>query len=84
MITQDKIFVFQKYSGSPEKWASSADVFEKNVIDEEDWPQIKDLLGGLSLVKSGTASPLQINELQEKMQKHVDYDPTRKLLFDLA
>lgn len=84
MITQDKVHIYQKFTGNSEKWLQSSDIFEKYGIDAGDWPMIKELLEELAVIKSGSLTQHQINELKRKMQEQVDCDPTLKLLFEIA
>ncbi len=84
MIAQDKVFVYQKYAGDYYAWARQGNPVEKSIMEESDWPQIKELLLDLSEIKSGLVQPIRVNEVKQKMFNQVDCDPTRKLLFDIA
>ena len=84
MIAQDKVLVYQKYGGDYHAWVRQGNPVEKSIIEESDWPQIRELLWKLSEIKSGIVRPIQIDEVRKKMFDQVDCDPTRKLLYDIA
>jgi hypothetical protein len=84
MITKDKIQIYKNYGGDVDGWARVGSKKEKELMNDEDWFLIEDLLQDLSLLKSGNSSKEYNAKISEKLKEKYSDEETIKQLKELS
>ena len=84
MITKDKIQIYKNYGGDVDGWARVGSKKEKELMNDEDWFLIEDLLQDLSLLKSGNSSKEYNAKISEKLKEKCSDEETIKRLKELS
>ncbi len=84
MITKDKIQIYKNYSGDVDGWARIGSKEEKELMNDEDWFLIEDLLQDLSLMKSGNSSEEYNIKIAEKLKNKCSDEEVVRELKELA
>jgi hypothetical protein len=84
MITKDKIHIYKSYGGDVDGWARVGSKEEKELMNDEDWFLIEDLLQDISLQNSGNSSKEYSIKIDEKLKEKCSDEEAIKQLKELA
>lgn len=76
MITENKIKLYNKYSGDIDGWARNSSKKELSIMSDDDWFLIDGFIQDLTLVKKGLASVEFSISLNNKLKENCDTDET--------
>lgn len=68
MITLEKLNTYKSYNGDIDGWARSGPSWQKQVMTDEDWFLIENLIQDLTLVQRGLAAPDFIENLNNRLK----------------
>ena len=83
MITLDKLKLYLKYDGDIDMWSRVNNNEEQQIISEEEWSQIQNLLQELYLIEIGKTSEAYESEIRTKLESIVATD-AMKLFYESA
>ena len=79
MISKQKLNIYNKYKGDIDAWSRSGSKKEKEVISDDEWFLIDELLQDLQLVEKGLASESFIKDFNSRLNSNCDYETISKL-----
>lgn len=77
MITQEKLYIYKKYSGNIESWDRFGKKQDKHVMTYEEWECIDELIQNLELVEKGLTSDEFQSLTFKKLQEVCDSEKTQ-------
>jgi hypothetical protein len=83
MITINKINIYIKYTGEIDAFATIGTTEEKNIISDEDWMKIDNLLQDIKLLKRKLVSNELRIKIEEQINNSVIDSVSKELLFSL-
>lgn len=83
MITRDKLKIYKKYSADIDGWARVGKKSELEIMNDDDWTLIDELLQNLELVEKGLASDSIKSQILDKLNGSCDSDKTKQELKSL-
>ncbi len=84
MITQEKLKIYKKYSGNIDRWASRRRSSEHELMGDQDWFVIDELLQNLELIEKGLSADSFKSEVLEKLENSCDSSITKEILMSLV
>ena len=84
MITKEKIGIYKKYHGDIDGWARMGSPSEQELMQDEDWYVIDDLLQDLALMKDGKTSEDYNQKLMQKLMDNCAGEDIVKELGELS
>lgn len=83
MLTKEKLNIYRKYSGDIDSWARFGKKNELELINDDEWKLIDDLVQSLELIKNkATSEKFKIQTL-EKLLEVCEDEKTQKELKSL-
>jgi hypothetical protein len=79
MITKDKIQIYKNYGGDVDGWTRVGSKEEKELMNDEDWFLIEDLLLDLSLQNNSNSSKEYSIKITEKCSDEETINQLKKL-----
>lgn len=76
MITENKIKLYNKYSGNIDGWARNNSKKELAIMSDDDWFLIDGFIQDLTLVKNGLVSLEFNNSLNDRLKENCDTEET--------
>lgn len=76
MITENKIKLYNKYSGDIDGWARNNSKKELSIMSDDDWFLIDGFIQDLTLVKNGFTSIEFSNSLNNRLKENCDTEET--------
>lgn len=83
MITRDKLKIYKKYSGDIDGWARVGKKSELEIMSDDDWTLVDELLQNLELVEKGLASDSFKSQTLDKLNSACDSEKTKQELKSL-
>lgn len=83
VVTKDKIKIYKKYSGDIDGWARVGKKSELELMSDEDWAVIDELIQNLELVEKGVVSDSFMSQTFDKLKKVCDSERTQNELKSL-
>ena len=77
MITRNKLKIFKKYSGDIDGWARFGNKSELELMSDDDWKLIDELLQSLESVKKGLVSKYFKSQILNRLEEACDSKETR-------
>jgi hypothetical protein len=84
VITPEKLRVFEKYHGNVDAWARLATQDEKELLKDEDWYEISNVIQHLAILKKRLASPDNDEAINQILALQVGDSNTQRRLLALA
>jgi len=84
MITINKVKIYQCFNGDIDGWARVGSKEEKLIMDDEDWFLIEGFIQDINLVKTGLASHIYMNFINERLRGKCDNEETIQAIMDMA
>lgn len=84
MLTAKKITTYNKYSGDIDMWARMRKSRELEIMSDEDWTLIDELIQNIGLIEKGLASKAFEAETINKLNEVCDSIETKVMLENMA
>ena len=68
MITFDKLKIYEAFRGDPDMWGRARRRRDREILSDEDWKLIDELIQELTLVNRNLASETNAAQIEKKVQ----------------
>jgi len=84
MITSDKVRIYEKYDGDIDGFARSSKISELDILTDQDWRFIDEILQRLLIIQSGLGSTDFEEQARAMLMEAVHDENVRERLFQLS
>ena len=84
MITLEKLNIYKRYNGDIDGWARVGSEVEQEIMQDEDWYLIEDLIQDLILMNSGKSATSYKEKTKTKLEEMCENEQVIQILLELS
>jgi len=84
MITNEKLRIYERFNGDADEFSRWATPGERNLITDQEWNLIDELVQNVSIIQAGLASSGFEAKVRERVSEAIDDRQVRDVLFRLS